>query len=434
MRQWILFDDPASRRLRPLTWVRPAADLLLGCHTTLERWRLLLGQERLEMACRPSLAALSQDRQPWTSLAIADATGSIQRKEEDTERGAAPEEGAVWVSDLVLPEEPVLQQLLELEPDSVALCSGHLAAFRTGPRANRILRDAVATTGTAAASAVLEQSLMKIAGELPAVEIRATRLSGLADLIRLQEVLIRSDLARILRRTPGQNLHGDAYCYAPDQIRVGQGCRLDHGAVLDAREGPIVLGEDCQVSPHTWIQGPFFAARGNRLVGGRIGGGSSIGPRCRIHGEVEATVILGFSNKAHDGFVGHSYLGEWVNLGALTTTSDLKNNYSLVTLTPRGVPEPTGLRKVGVFLGDHVKTRIGCLLTCGTIVGLGASLIGDPAVGGKWVPEFSWGESGQEYDINKFLETAETVFGRRQETWSPAMAALLREVHSATRA
>ena len=166
----------------------------------------------------------------------------------------------------------------------------------TGPRANRILRDAVAaatagtgtTATTEAASAVLEQSLTKIAADLPGVEIRATRLSGLADLIRLQEVLLRSDLARILLRMPGQDLPGDAYAYEPDQIRIGKGCRLDHGAVLDAREGAIVLGEDCQVSPHTWIQGPFFAARGNRFVGGRIGGGSSIGPRCRIHGEVEA--------------------------------------------------------------------------------------------------------------------------------------------------
>jgi UDP-N-acetylglucosamine diphosphorylase/glucosamine-1-phosphate N-acetyltransferase len=205
--------------------------------------------------------------------------------------------------------------------------------------------------------------------------------------------------------------------------------------VLDAREGPIVLADGCHVFPHTWIRGPFFAGRECLFLGGRIGGGSSLGPGCRVRGEVEASVFLGWSNKAHDGFVGHSYLGEWVNLGALTTTSDLKNNYSEISLENRGEKETTGLRKLGVFLGDHVKTRIGCLLGCGTIVGVGANVIDDPAVTAKWIPDFSWGwgPSAVAYEVERFIETAEIVFGRRGVAWTPEMAGLLRDVHRSTR-
>jgi UDP-N-acetylglucosamine diphosphorylase/glucosamine-1-phosphate N-acetyltransferase len=311
----------------------------------------------------------------------------------------------MWVSDLLLPDADAVQSLRRLHSSGPTLIGGR-------PAAKPVL----------AAATELDHG--------------CERLAGLADLVRWHELLLPGDLERILAATAAPKDAGDGHVYRLDRVRLGPGCTIDHGAVLDAREGPVVLGPRCHVFPHTWIRGPFFAAADCRLMGGRIGGGTSLGPVCRVRGEVEATVVLGFGNKAHDGFVGHSYLGEWVNLGALTTTSDLKNNYSPIGLERDGVRERTSLRKLGVFLGDHVKTRIGCLLTCGTIAGVGANLVGEPDLPVRWVPDFSWGAGPRAvvYEIEEFLRTAETVYGRRGVPWRPEEERVLRGVHTATAA
>jgi UDP-N-acetylglucosamine diphosphorylase/glucosamine-1-phosphate N-acetyltransferase len=162
--------------------------------------------------------------------------------------------------------------------------------------------------------------------------------------------------------------------------------------------------------------------RGSTILGGSVGE-VSIGPVCRIHGEVEASVVLGYSNKAHDGFLGHAYLGCWVNLGAMTTNSDLKNNYGNVRLwTPEGDVD-TGERKLGCLLGDHVKTAIGTLLNTGTVVEAGSNLFG-AAQPPKYVPPFSWGAEGT-YALEKFLATAALVMGRRGVALGAGQRALL---------
>jgi UDP-N-acetylglucosamine diphosphorylase/glucosamine-1-phosphate N-acetyltransferase len=155
----------------------------------------------------------------------------------------------------------------------------------------------------------------------------------------------------------------------------------------------------------------------------------SIGPVCKVHGEVEETVVLGYSNKAHDGFLGHAYLGMWVNLGALTTNSDLKNNYGDVRVWTPGGETDTGSRKVGCFLGDHVKTAIGTMINTGTVVEAGANIFG--GMPPKYVPPFSWGDPGGEYDIDRFLETAAIVLGRRDVELGGGQRALLREAFAA---
>lgn len=335
-----------------------------------------------------------------------------------------PQAGDLWISDLVVPSAEFVARARALQADCGIVCDDVLIAFHPGPRA---VRAAATAQGSA-------EVLAAIAAELATETIQTPQLRGLADLLRYHESLLESDLARLLGTLPASSNFGDAAVYRPEHVRVGNGCRLDAGAVLDARNGPIVLSAGCEVHPHTWIHGPFFAGAGTRLLGGKIGAGSSFGPKCRVHGEVEATVMLGLTNKAHDGFVGHSYLGEWINLGALTTTSDLKNNYGTVRLEVDGEVVDTGLKKVGSFLGDHVKTRIGCLLSTGTVVGTGANLFGDEALVDRWVPEFAWGygPSRSEYALNKFLETAEIVMGRREETLGEAERAALTAAFVAT--
>jgi UDP-N-acetylglucosamine diphosphorylase / glucose-1-phosphate thymidylyltransferase / UDP-N-acetylgalactosamine diphosphorylase / glucosamine-1-phosphate N-acetyltransferase / galactosamine-1-phosphate N-acetyltransferase len=416
MIKWVLYDDPGAQALRPLTYLRPASALLLGAATTEARWRALAAGETVQIVCRKTLVPLAAGRLAWED-ARSPRGGGLW--DEDTR----------WVSDLLLTNEALRAGFAEMPADSVAYLDGRLAGWRPGRKTRALLEDA------GVSRLAVAELLRGIGQAAPTrVELDGARLTGLGDLIRFQERVLVRDLTRLLGQTQAAGI-GDGFAYGADAIRLGSGCRVDHGAVLDAREGPIVLEEGCEVFPHTWIRGPFHAGAGCRLLGGRIGGGSSLGPQCRVRGEVEASVFLGFDNKAHDGFVGHSYLGEWVNLGALTTTSDLKNNYSAITLEGEDGREDTGLTKLGVFLGDHVKTRIGCLLTCGTVVGLGANLFGDPAVAERRIPDFRWGggKEGKEYEINKFLQTAETVVGRRGIPLTPAMTAALREAHRMSR-
>lgn len=208
-----------------------------------------------------------------------------------------------------------------------------------------------------------------------------------------------------------------AIIYDLKNVFVGKGTRIDAQVVLDAREGPIYIAEDVVIKSHTRVEGPAYIGRGTRLVGGKVGPGSSLGPVCRIGGEVENSIFLGSSNKYHEGFLGHSYVGEWVNLGALTTNSDLKNNYSPVRVQLNQNEIDTGLIKVGAFLGDHVKTGIGTLLNTGMNVGFGANLFGGGSVKDRFVPCFSWydGRELKEHRLDKFISTASQVVKRRGE-------------------
>jgi len=169
-------------------------------------------------------------------------------------------------------------------------------------------------------------------------------------------------------------------------IFIGKDAIVDGGVVLDSREGPIYIEPGVQVSNLTCLEGPAYVGRESRLAGGRITGGCSFGPQCRIGGEVQSTIVLGYSNKWHHGFLGHSYVGEWVNLGALTTNSDLKNNYSPVHVDLGDKSVDTGQIKVGSFIGDHVKTGIGTLLDTGASIGFGSNIFGGGLVERKYVP------------------------------------------------
>jgi UDP-N-acetylglucosamine diphosphorylase / glucose-1-phosphate thymidylyltransferase / UDP-N-acetylgalactosamine diphosphorylase / glucosamine-1-phosphate N-acetyltransferase / galactosamine-1-phosphate N-acetyltransferase len=208
---------------------------------------------------------------------------------------------------------------------------------------------------------------------------------------------------------------------------VGDDVLVEPGVVLDLREGPIWLDDGVKIQAFTRLAGPAYVGRGTTVLGGALAE-VSIGPQCKVRGEIEAAVILGYSNKAHDGFLGHAYLGRWVNLGAMTTNSDLKNNYGSIRLQLADGEVDTGEMKLGCLLGDHVKTAIGTFLNTGTIVGAGSNIFG-AAPPGRWTPPFSWGttDPAQEYDLSRFLATAEAVMARRNVRLSSGQRELLRQ-------
>jgi len=217
------------------------------------------------------------------------------------------------------------------------------------------------------------------------------------------------------------------------RITVEAGARVDPFAVLDAREGPVLIGRDAVVLAHSVIVGPCAIGAGSQVLGGVVRH-SSVGPQCRLAGEVEDSVWQGWANKRHHGFVGHSVVGEWVNFGALTTTSDLKNNYGPVRVWAAGRERESGSKKAGSIVGAHVKTGIGTLLPTGCSIGVGANLFGGGRFAPKRLPAFSWwdGERTLEHRLEAFLETATVAMSRRGITLQVADAALLRGLFAAS--
>ena len=220
-------------------------------------------------------------------------------------------------------------------------------------------------------------------------------------------------------------------------VYIAPGALVHPMVVIDASGGPVYIDADVEIHPFTRIVGPCYIGRGSRLYGAKCHEGNSIGPECRIGGEVECSVIQGYSNKYHDGFLGHAYVGEWVNLGALTTNSDLKNDYSTVEVIMHGrLPINTGSNKVGCLIGDHTKTSIGTFLNTGAYVG-GMALImatGKPLQ--KFIPSFAWlldGVVTKGFGKGKLYETARIVMSRRGCRWTDADEAMWDAVFEMTR-
>ncbi len=211
-------------------------------------------------------------------------------------------------------------------------------------------------------------------------------------------------------------------------VYVASGAVVHPMVVIDAEHGPVYLDEGVEVHPFTRIEGPCYVGKESILLGTKCREGNSIGPMCRVGGEVEESIIQGHSNKYHDGFLGHAYVGEWVNLGALTTNSDLKNDYSSVSVVLDGrTPISTGSTKVGSLIGDHTKTSIGTLLNTGAYVGAMAMIATTGKLMPKFIPSFSWFVEGavtKGFGKKKLYETAKVAMSRRKCTWTAADEAL----------
>lgn len=259
-----------------------------------------------------------------------------------------------------------------------------------------------------------------------AVRVDGVMLAGTYSLLGALDQLLVEDCAAYRGRgsTPGGGLVlGDAA-----EI-VSLGAVVEPGVVFDVRHGPVVLEAGAEVRSGTRLEGPMFVGAGTRVLGGYLRG-SVVGPECRVRGEVASSVFQGYANKAHDGFVGHSILGHWVNLGAGTTTSNLKNTYGLVRLTVEGEQIETGRLNVGTFFGDHAKTAIGTMLATGTVVSVGANVFGGPAP--KYVLPFAWGVGGETMTEEGFLRVAERVLARRAVDWTEARRESLRRTYART--
>jgi len=219
-------------------------------------------------------------------------------------------------------------------------------------------------------------------------------------------------------------------------VFIAPGAVVHPMVVFDAARGPIYIDENVEIHPFTRIEGPCYVGKNSILLGANCREGNSIGPFCRIGGEVEESIIQGYSNKYHDGFLGHAYVGEWVNLGAMTTNSDLKNDYGTVSVVLNGGrPVDTGSTKVGSLIGDHTKTSIGTLFNTGSVVGAMALIMatGEPLP--KFIPSFAWflkGVTTKGFGKKKLYETARTAMSRRGREFTDAHEAMFDAIFELT--
>ena len=219
-------------------------------------------------------------------------------------------------------------------------------------------------------------------------------------------------------------------------VYVAPGAVVHPMVVIDAEHGPVYLDEGVEVHPFTRIEGPCYVGRNSILLGCKCREGNSIGPMCRLGGEVEESIIHGYSNKYHDGFLGHAYVGQWVNLGALTTNSDLKNDYSSVSIVLDGrTPVSTGSTKVGALIGDHTKTSIGTLLNTGAYLGAMTIIATNGKLLPKFIPSFGWyieGAVTKGFGKHKLYSTAKIAMSRRKCAWTEADQSLWDAIYELT--
>lgn len=390
-----LFDDRRARQWSPFSLTRPVGELLHGCMLQRERasscFRLPCAGHLTSEALRgfreegvPPVRTESEDLPEDTTrvLLSSRAVPEGDAPELETSRARLVMDGNTvgWV---VPPGEPLPPEAWILDPDG---------------------------SGT---------------GNERMVELPGRILGWPWDLVDGNAEQLVRDITRLHRGGDSFLLTG-VETLGDHTVSLGAGAKVEPGVILDLRDGPIRLEPGARVQGPARLVGPLWVGPGSTILGGSLEH-VSIGPVCKVRGEVEASVFLGYDNKAHDGYLGHAYLGRWVNLGALTTNSDLKNSYSgvRVTLAPDRTEE-TGLLKVGAFLGDHVKTGIGTLLNTGAVLGAGSNVFGGGILPG-YIPPFAWGTGTDlgEYRLDKFLEVAEAAMGRRDVDLGVEMRDLL---------
>jgi UDP-N-acetylglucosamine diphosphorylase/glucosamine-1-phosphate N-acetyltransferase len=374
---------------------------------------VLLLREKLEVR-RPGQACLLVPRSGLADVVAEACPG----------RGAdaLTDEPAVLLSARVVVDDALMDSIGELAGSSLLTSGGAgIGALLDGG-----VRDAVG-------------ALVGSGGDVSALGIdRSTEVPARVvtypwELVHLTAEEIAADAAAL--GALGRNeatVHSGAHLIEPTRIALGSGTEVGPGAALDGKGGDVVIGRGVEIRPNAYVAGPVAIGDGSVIrAGATIYGGTSIGPGCKVGGEIEDSVVHSFSNKQHSGFLGHSYVGSWVNLGAGTDTSDLKNNYGTVRVEIGGEVIDTGSMFVGAAIGDHSKTAIGTTLNTGTIIGVFANVVarGFPP---KVIRSFSWGtEDGfVEHEIERAIDTARRVMARRDEELTPAMEAVIRRAHA----
>jgi len=363
---YILFDDHLHQQFLPLTYTRPVSELRLGILTLKEKWEHYLK----------------------TSISYKTEAYLAPKYTEHVESEN------LYINSRYLPSEALLTAIKNLEFGQVLKHKGIVLAY--------LLKK--------------EESIDLSTFKVVQVDFDVNCIETVTDLFSKNHTAIRSDFKLLTEGRTSQLIPDTVTCFNKEHIFIEEGATLYNGT-LNATEGPIYIGKNAEVMENSAIRGPFALCEHSTIkMGAKIYTGTTVGPHSKVGGEVSNSMILGYSNKGHDGFLGNSVIGEWCNLGADTNTSNLKNNYTNVKLWDYKSSrfKDTGLQFCGLIMGDHSKCSINMMFNTGTIVGVSANIFGS-GFPRNFIPSFSWGGSQgtMTYKLEKVFEVAELVMQRR---------------------
>lgn len=382
---YILFD--ASRNsLLPLTYTRPVCDIRIGVLTIREKWEKYLGEK--------------------TSTITEDYLSAKYPTEQSEEM--------MLINGSICPTPKLLKAIRGLKVGQALVCQGNVVAMYK----------------TKAQFLSEEDSTQEIEVEYDFIKINNTW-----DIFVLNDKALREDFELLTQNRKSAPLSSTNRVVGEQNIFVEEGAVVEF-AILNAKEGPIYIGKDAEVMEGSIVRGPFAMCEHSVLkMASKIYGATTLGPYVKVGGEVSNVVIFGYSNKAHDGFIGNSVIGEWCNIGADTNASNLKNTYEEVRVwsIEKNTFVPTGQTFFGTIMGDHSKCGINTMFNTGTVIGVSSNIYGH-GYQRNYIPSFAWGGTTglKSYDMEKAIEVAEKMYQRRNVVMSQQDKEILRNVYTQT--
>ncbi|MCF8321349.1 MAG: GlmU family protein [Flavobacterium sp.] len=379
---YILFDGPARTALLPFTYTRPVADIRIGILTIREKWEKHLGSTTTTLT-----EEYLSDKYPMVEL-----------------------EENVMINASYLPNENLVEIISNLKSNQAVFKGNAVIAFFTNDSQEEVDFD--------------QYEIIEFTDDCLTVE-------HTWDIFAKNDAAIREDFALLTEDRTSQRISKTVNVISPENIFVEEGAKMEF-VTLNASTGPIYIGKNAEIMEGSVIRGPFALCDEAQVkLATKVYGATTVGPHCRIGGEINNSVLFGYSNKGHDGFLGNSVLGEWCNIGADSNNSNMKNNYEEVKLWSFETESfaKTGLQFCGLMMGDHSKCGINTMFNTGTVVGVSANIFGS-GFPRNFVPSFSWGGASGfvTYQTHKAFEVAKKAMIRRQVEFTDQDKAILEHV------
>jgi UDP-N-acetylglucosamine diphosphorylase/glucosamine-1-phosphate N-acetyltransferase len=384
---YILFDGPSRNALLPFTFTRPVADILIGIMTIRQKWEMRLGSTTTTLT-----EEYLSEKYPMVEL-----------------------EENVMINASFLPNDVLVEMVSNLESNQAIFKGDEVIAFHTNENQEEVDFDTY---------------------EIIEYQDDCLTVEHTWDIFSKNDAAIREDFEFLTEDRKSQPIPKSVNVIAPENVFIEEGAKLEF-VTLNAATGPIYIGKNAEIMEGSVIRGPFALCENATVkMAAKIYGATTVGPYSRIGGEVNNSVLFGYSNKGHDGFLGNSVLGEWCNIGADSNNSNLKNNYEEVKLwsyETEGFAK-TGLQFCGLMMGDHSKCGINTMFNTGTVIGVSANIFGS-GFPRNFVPSFSWGGASgfTTYITKKAFETARLVMARRNVDFDEREAAILEHVFEETK-
>jgi UDP-N-acetylglucosamine diphosphorylase/glucosamine-1-phosphate N-acetyltransferase len=394
MMQLFFFEDVNYKNFHPLTLTRPVDDLRIGILTISEKWQYALNASSVNRILRPELRGIFEN----------------VRVETDN--------SCLWINSRYLPNENLSHKITGLSEGQCLKHENTIIAAKVDEKSSiQWLNNGAADFNTLF---VLETD------DVPSI-------THLWDLFLMNGREIESDLRLIAPpNNAGGQISGHAVLENRNDIYIQDGAIIEAGCLLNAEDGPIFIGKNAQVMAGSLIRGPVAICQGATVnMGAKIYGKTTIGPVCKVGGEINNSIFHSYSNKGHEGFMGNSLIGQWCNFGADTNTSNLKNNYSTIRITNWDDQKEieTGQQFLGTVMGDHSKTAINTQLNTGTVCGVSCNIFSSDFPP-KFIPSFSWVGSNviQTYQLDKALETMKAMMARRDVEMTEEYKQLMKHI------